>query len=125
MEMNAKTRLLDALKQRNFFESCHKDSLEKLENALHLEDVIFEVERGCNVDHLFFRYNPKTNKFHRVAFTLEDKKLWRKETLHLRPAHPKCASRQCFNKRISIDTFVLLLAREFEAVAIFKISEKM
>ena len=109
------------LKRKNYFDCGKKDSLEVFERAEHLEDVIIQVERNCNVDNLLFRYNPATRKFHRVTLTDKDKELLKRETKY--DVHRKCIERQCFNKAINVDIFIELLEFIFEPVAVFNVSE--
>ena len=117
MKISVKERVYQALKSKNYFESGKKDSLEVFEKAEHLEDVIIQVERGCNVDKLFFHYNPITRKFHRVTFTDNDKKLLRREKSYRR--NDICIKKKCFKKQIDVDSFIKLIECGFEPISVF------
>ena len=121
MEKCVKERLYEAIKSKNYFETGKKDSLEVLEKAEHLEDIIIQVERNCNVDKLLFRFNSSTRKFHRVALTDYDKELLEIEKKY--KVHRKCLERQCLKEEINVDSFIELLEFVFEPIAIFKVSE--
>ena len=119
--MTVKERLYQALESRNFFGSKKKEYLDILENAKELKYVIFQVERGCNVDQLYFRYNPTTNKFNRVVLTSKDYEQLNKEAHYTK--HNKCIKSQCLRKEIDIDAFIELLKLQFEPIAVFTFSE--
>lgn len=120
MEMHVKERVHQALKRKNYFEYTKKDSLEVFEKAEHLEDLIIQVERYCNVDKLLFRYNPATRNFHRITLTADDKELLRRESQY--KVHHKCIQRQCFKKEINVDSFIVLLDGVFEPIAVYHVS---
>lgn len=121
--MSVKERLYQALKTNNLFDdSKEKEYLEVLENANELQDVILHVERSCNVDQLYFRYNPSTNKFDRVVLTSKDYDQLEKET-HYKPKHDKCIKSQCLRREIEIDAFIELLKLQFEPIAIFLVGQ--
>ena len=122
LEMSVKERLYQALKNRNFFDSKEKEYLDVLKNTQELQDVILHVERGCNVDQLYFRYNPTTDKFDRVVLTSKDYDQLEKEAKYQR-MHDKCIKSQCFQREITIDAFVELLKLQFEPIAIYLISQ--
>ena len=117
--MSVKERLYQALKGRNYFGSKEKEYLEVLENAQELQDVILQVERGCNVDQLYFRYNPTTNMFDRVVLTSKDYDQLEKEFHYTQ--HDKCIKSQCLRREIEIDAFLKLLTLQFEPIAIYLI----
>lgn len=119
--MSNKERIYQALKEKNYFESGKKDSLEVLEKATRLEDVIIQVERNCNVDKLLFQYNPVTHQFCRVTPTQEDVDLLNKEAHYA--VHPECRKRKCLSKAISIADFIKLLDFVFEPLAVYKVGE--
>ena len=121
MEICVKERVYQALKRKNYFDLGKEDSLEVLERAEHLEDVIIQVERNCNVDNLLFRYNPATRKFHRVTLTDKDKELLKREAKY--NVRRKCIERQCLKKDINVDSFIELLEFVFEPIAVFNASE--
>ena len=99
--MSDKKRIYQALKNKNYFEHEKKDSLEVLEKASHLEDVIIKVERNCNVDHLLFRYDSHKHCFYRVTLTQQDEDLLNRERFYR--AHPECKKRKCLSREIMID----------------------
>ena len=115
--MSVKERLYQALKSRNFFDSKEKEYFNRLENAQELQDVIIQVERSCNVDSFYFRYNPDTNKFDRVVLSSKDYDQLEKESHYTQ--RDKCIKSQCLRKEIDIDTFLELLKLQFEPIAIF------
>ena len=117
--MSVKERLYQTLKSRNFFDSKENEYLTVLENAKELQDIIFQVERGCNVDQLYFRYDPTTNKFCRVILSSRDYDLLERESHH--PWYDKCINSQCFKREIEIDTFIELLKLQFEPIAIYSV----
>jgi len=120
--MSVKERLYQALKSNNCFDSAkEKEFLETLENAKELQDVIIKVERNCNVDKLYFRYNPTTNKFDRVVLTSKDYDQLEKESHYKQ--HDTCTQSQCLRKEIDFDAFIELLKLQFEPIAIFTLSE--
>lgn len=121
MENCVKERVYQSLKKRNYFEFGKTDSLEVFEKAEHLEDVIIQVERNCNVDNLLFRYNPTTCKFHRVTLTNKDIELLNREVKY--DVHRKCIERQCIKNAINVDSFIELLEFAFEPIGIFNASE--
>lgn len=121
MEMCIKERLSKTLQKRNFFDTGKKDSFEVLERAQHLEDIYIRVERFCNVDKLFFRYNPSTGHFHRVTPTENDQELLRRESKY--DVSKSCMKRQCFNQKIDVDSFIKLLEYSFEPIGIYAVNE--
>ena len=70
--MSDKERIYQALKSKNYFEYERKDSLEVLEKARRLEDVVIKLERISNGEHLLFRYNPHNRCFFDVTPTQQD-----------------------------------------------------
>ncbi|MCI8352851.1 MAG: hypothetical protein HFJ58_04560 [Clostridia bacterium] len=119
--MSDKERIYQALKEKNYFESEKKDSLEVLEKATHLEDVIIQVERNCNVDNLLFQYDPVTRKLCRVTPRQEDVDLLNREAHY--DVHPECKKRKCLSKAISITDFIKLLDFVFEPLAVYRVGE--
>lgn len=118
--MSNKERIYQALKEKNF-EFEKKDSLEVLEKATRLEDVIIQVERNCNIDRLLFQYNPVTHQFCRVTPTQKDVDLLNREAHD--NLHPECRKRKCLSKAISIADFIKLLDFVFEPCAIYEVGE--
>ena len=119
--MTVKERLYQALKSRNFFGSKEQHYLDILEKAENLEDVVIQVERGCNVDQLYFRYNPTTNKFDRVILTSEDYDQLEKEAHYTKQQSERCVKSQCLKKAIDINAFLELLKLQFEPISIYLI----
>ncbi len=119
MDISIKERVYQALVRLNYFDCGKKDSLEVFKKAKHLEDVVIEVERNCNVDKILFRYNPSISMFCRVAIREEDKELLHRESQY--KVHPTCLKRQCLNHKICIDTFIELLGYAFEPIAIYSV----
>lgn len=119
--MSDKERIFQALKNLNYFESGKKDSLEVLERATNLEDVILQVERSCNVDKLLFRYDPATRKFCRVTPRKEDVELLEREVAYR--VQIECRNRKCLRRKIDFDDFIELLAGAFEPIGVYKASE--
>lgn len=117
--MSDKERIYQALKNKNYFEHEKKDSLEVLEKASHLEDVIIKVERNCNVDHLLFRYDSHKHCFYRVTLTQQDEDLLSRERFY--SVHPECKKRKCLSREIMIDDFISLLDFVFEPLAIYEV----
>lgn len=121
--MNVKERVYEAFIKKNYFEYGKKDSLEVFEKASAIEDLVLEMERNCNVDHLFFRYNSKTGMFHRLLLTEKDKELRKREIKYWENHHKVCTERQCFSEKIDVDTFIALLEFVFEPIGVYEASE--
>jgi len=119
--MSVKERVYQALKKKNYFGQKEKEYLEVLEKAKKMQDVIIQVERHCNTDNFYFRYNPFTRKFHRITLTQKDKDLLKKEVNY--QVHLHCIFSQCLNRKIKIRTFIKLLNLQFEALAIYTVSD--
>ena len=117
--MSDKERIYQALKSKNYFEYEKKDSLEVLEKASYLEDVIIKVERNCNVNQLLFRYDSNKRCFYRVILTQQDEDLLSKERFYR--VHPDCKKRKCLSRKIMIDDFISLLDFVFEPLAIYEV----
>lgn len=117
--MSDKERIYQALKNKNYFEYEKRNSLEVLEKASHLEDVIIKVERRCNVDDLLFRYGPYEHCFYRVTLTQQDEDLLSRENFYSVP--PECKRRKCLSRKIIIDDFIRLLDFVFQPIAIYEV----
>lgn len=112
--------LYRVLKNKNFFEFGKTDSLEVLEAVNSLEDVIFRVERSCNTDNLFFRYDKSERIFYRIALSRDDFEVLNLDSLC--KTLPQCKINGCLNKEIPFDCFIKLIKNGlFEAIAIYKL----
>lgn len=116
--MSDKELLYQALKERNYFEFGKKDSLQVLESAKSLDEIVIEVERGCNTDKLIFRYNKAEKTFYRIALNQEDSDLLDLETHYT--TLPQCKTRKCLSRKIKVSDFINLLKNQFEAIAIYE-----
>ena len=106
--------LYRVLKNKNFFEFGKTDSLEVL------EDVIIRVERSCNTDNLFFRYDKSERIFYRIALSRDDFEVLNLDSLC--KTLPQCKINGCLNKEIQFDCFIKLIKNGlFEAVAIYRL----
>lgn len=119
--MSVKERVYQALKAKNYFGDKEKEYLEVLENATKIQDVIIQVERHCNTDNFYFRYNPITRKFRRIALTQKDKDLLKREVHY--QARLNCIFSKCLNTKINVRNFIKLLNLQFEAIAIYNVNE--
>ena len=112
--------LYQVLKNKNFFEFGKTDSLEVLEAVNSLEDVIIRVERSCNTDNLFFRYDKIERIFYRIALSRDDFEVLNLDSLC--KTLPQCKINGCLNKEIPFDCFIKLINNDlFEAIAIYKL----
>ena len=122
METTKKEQIYRQLKGKNFFEFHKKDSLEVLEQAENLEDVIIHIGFACNTDQMHFQYNPKTNRFNRVLIDKEDLETLKSEKHY--SLRRSCIKAGCHKHRISFGNFLRLLQEEkFEPLGVYNASE--
>ena len=116
--MSDKELLYQALQERNFFKFGKTDSLQVLKSAKSLDEIVIEVERGCNTDRLLFRYDKIEKSFYRIALDQEDLDLLNLETHYT--ILPQCRARKCLSREIKVSDFINLLKSQFEAIAIYE-----
>lgn len=116
--MSDKELLYQALQGRNYFKFGKTDSLQVLKSAKSLDEIVIEVERGCNTDRLLFRYDKIEKSFYRIALNQEDFDLFDLETHYT--TLPQCKTRKCLSRVIKVSDFINLLKNQFEAIAIYE-----
>lgn len=116
--MSDKELLYQALQGRNYFKFGKTDSLQVLKSAKSLDEIVIEVERGCNTDRLLFHYDKIEKSFYRIALNQEDFDLLDLETHYT--TLPQCKTRKCLSRVIKVSDFINLLKNQFEAIAIYE-----
>ena len=101
------------LETRNFFEHkdfCKETSLENLNNATTLENLIIVIEKHFCMDRFQFQYDSKTQKFMKNEI-MEDEELYASDGC-------KECELKCFKSEYTVEEFIKLCEIVFRPVAV-------